>query len=91
MATYLHGTSTVTTTAAILTSVAPENDGLLLVNSGAGVVYVGGPTVTANQTATGGFPVAVNQTVSIPSVGGASYDLYAVTATGTSVVSWIQP
>lgn len=90
MANYLHGTVTVGTTPSTI-AVQPTNDGILLTNQGSVTVYIGGPGVTADQTATGGFPIAASETVTIPTVGSAGHTLYLVVASGTAAVSYIQP
>jgi hypothetical protein len=91
MASYDNGVGTATTTASKLVTVQAENDGILIQNQGAGIVYVGGPSVTADQAATGGLQVAANGSVTVPSVGGIQHDLYVITATGTAKVAWLQP
>ena len=91
MSTYDHGVLSATTTAAKLVTVQAENDGVLVQNQGSVSIYLGGPTVTANQTATGGFQVAASTSVTVPSVGGTQHDLYVVVASSTANVAWIQP
>lgn len=87
MAAYSSGSATVTTTPALLVTVGPTNDGVMIQNQGAVVVTLGGPNVTASV----GIQVAANATVTIPSVGGASHDLWAVAASATATVTWLQP
>lgn len=89
--TYKNGAASVGTTATLLLTVNTENDGVLVQNTGSVVVYFGGPGVTANTAATGGVSLAANGTMTIPSVGGYAHDLYAVVASGTATVSWLQP
>jgi hypothetical protein len=50
-------------------SSVPENDGVLIQNLGSGTLYIGGSTVTANTTSTGGLQVAANATVNVPTTG----------------------
>jgi hypothetical protein len=89
--TYNQGTVTVGTTAGLVVTVSAQNDGILIKNQGTVTVYFGGSTVTADETATGGFPVAAGGTITIPSVGNNAHDLYAIVASGTASVSFIQP
>ena len=91
MADYAQGTVSVTTTATKVATVEATNDGILVKNQGTVVVYFGGPTVTADETATGGFPLAAGESVSIPTVGNTTRDLYAIVASGTASVSFLQP
>lgn len=90
MANFLHGTITVGTTASTI-SVQPTNDGILLTNQGTVTIYIGGPGVTADQTATGGFPIAAAASVNVPTVGSTPHILYLIAASGTAAVSYIQP
>ena len=91
MSNYDNGVATVTTTPAKLVTVQGENDGILIQNQGSVIVYLGGPSVTADQTATGGYQVAANSSVLVPSVGGTQHDLWAVAASTTAKVAWLQP
>lgn len=89
---YSHGVKTVSTTRTLLVSTgAGNNDGVLVQNQGSTPVYLGGPTVTADGTATGGLQVPAGATVTVPSIGGGTADLWAVMATGTAPVAWLQP
>lgn len=89
MPSYIHGTATATTTAAVLFTSPAHNDGVLLSNRGPSAVFFGGSTVTADQAGTGGMEVAPGEKVTISTVGNLAADLYAVTASGTAVVSWL--
>lgn len=89
--TYKNGVATATSTASKLVTVTAENDGIIVQNLGSVTVYLGGPSVTANQTATGGYPLAAGASQSVPSVGGLAQDLWAVTASSTAPVAWLQP
>lgn len=88
---YDHGVGSAGTTASKLVTVQAENDGVLVQNQGSVAVYLGGPSVTADQTATGGFQVAANTSVEVPSVGGYQHELWVVTAASTAPVAWLQP
>ena len=88
MANYRHGTVTVGTTATLLVS-SSFPGGVLIQNNGTAPIFLGGPNVTANTAATGGIQVAAGATVTVPSVGGITADLYAVIATGTATVAWL--
>lgn len=90
MASYQHGTATVATTRAVLVT-AGSVGGVLVQNNSAAAVFLGGSTVTADATATGGISLAAGATVTVPTVGGAKADLYAVVATGTAAVAWLSP
>lgn len=87
---YNHGTVSVTSTVSSI-NVYAQNDGVLINNQGSVIVYVGGPNVTADTTATGGFPIAANSTVKIPTAGDSARSLYLVTAADAALVSFIQP
>ncbi len=90
-AAYDHGVGTATTTASKLVTVQAANDGILVQNQGSVPVYVGGPTVTADQAATGGYQIAATSSATIPSVGGYQHDLYVIVASTTAKVAWLQP
>ena len=86
---YLQGTVTVGNTATLLCS--PLNSpGGVLVQNGATVIYLGGPNVTSSG-ATQGVSVAANATINVPTVGQSAHDLYAITASGSSSVSYLIP
>jgi hypothetical protein len=87
---YLHGTITVGTVATLLVTVTAENDGILIQNQGPGIVYIGGPGVTADTAATAGLKIASAATQLVPSVGGKAEDLYAI-ASAASPVTYLQP
>lgn len=91
MGDYAQGTVSVTTARTKLVTVSAANDGVLVQNQGTSPVFLGGPNVTADTTATGGVSLAANAMVTVPSVGGMTHDLFAVTATGTSNVSFLMP
>ena len=86
---YQHGTGSVTSTAAVLVTSPTENDGMLVSNRGPVSVYLGGSSVTADQSATGGLEVAAGEKVTLSTIGNLPVDLYAVTASGSAVVSWL--
>lgn len=84
------GQITVGTTATLVATVGsvPDNDGVLVSSSVA--VFVGGPDVTAAT----GFPVPASTPVRIPTTGASGstgLPLYAITSSGTAVVSFIFP
>lgn len=85
--TYKSGTATVSTTATLLVTVASENDGILIHNGGSVIVYLGGPGVSAAN----GMPIPASSTQLVPSVAGVYTDLWAVAASTTAAVSWLQP
>jgi hypothetical protein len=90
MAGYLHATVTVGTAATLLGTTGSPG-GVLVQNNGSAAVFLGGPTVTADTTATGGLQVAAGASMTVPTVGGAAADLYAIVATGTADVAWLSP
>jgi len=69
----------------------PENDGVLIQNNGSTVVYLGASTVTADATATGGMQVAAGATVTVPTTGAESLELYGIVASGTADVAFLFP
>jgi hypothetical protein len=88
--TYLQGAISVGATATLVCTVTPENDGVLVQNSGTAAVFLGGSTVTATGT-TQGIQLAASASMTVPSVGGLVHDLFAVTASGTSTVAFLIP
>lgn len=90
MASYLNGTASVGVARTLLVTTGSVG-GVLVQNQGAVAVFLGGATVTADATATGGISVAAGASVLIPTTGGAKADLYAVTASSTANVSWLSP
>jgi hypothetical protein len=90
---YVNGVVSVGTTATLIASpsATAENDGILVQNLGAGVLYLGGPNVTAGTTSTGGLQVAANATVSVPTTGAASEALYGIVASSTANVAFLYP
>lgn len=84
---YPHATVSISTTATFLTTGGGENDGFLVHNRGPADVFLGGSSVTADETSAGGLPLAEGQTVTVPTVGNASLDLYGITAEGSAYVS----
>lgn len=89
MPSYAHATASVTTTAAVLVTTGSENDGVVVSNRGPVSVYLGGASVTADQTATGGLELVAGEKATLSTAGNVAADLYAVTAAGTATVSWI--
>ena len=72
-------------------SSVPENAGLLIQNLGAGTLYIGGSTVTAGTTSTGGLQVAANATVNVPVTGAAAEGLSGIVASSTANVAFLYP
>jgi hypothetical protein len=66
-------------------SSVPENGGILIQNVGSTVLYLGGPTVTAGTTSTGGLQVAANATVNVPVTGSSTEALYGVSTAALNV------
>jgi hypothetical protein len=90
MGNYAHGTVTVTSTPAVLCTVGLESDGVIIANTGAATVFLGGRTVTATG-ATAGVPLAAGASMTVPSVGGLTHALFAVTASTSSTVAFLFP
>lgn len=90
MSDYTQGSASVTATAAVICRVTPENDGVLVANTGSATVYLGGRSVTASG-ATQGFPLAAGASLLVPASGSATHSLFAVTASGTSTVNFLFP
>ena len=82
---YVSGSVTVTTSPTLVCTVSQENDDVL-VSCSAATVF-GGPNVTA----TTGVSIGAGVVTHIPSVGGYVHDLYAITATSTSTVTYLFP
>lgn len=73
--------------------VVPDNESVLVQNLSAVIVYIGGSTVTAGTTATGGLQLPASNTtpVAVPCTGAAAEALYAVVASGTANVAVLFP
>lgn len=90
MSDYSQGSVTVTSTATLVCQVGPEQDGVIVTNTGSAQVFLGGRTLTASG-ATQGIPLAANATITVPSLGSVTHSLFAVTASGTSTVNFLYP
>ena len=90
---YKNGVVSVGTTATLIATPgsAPEQGGVLIQNLGSSTLYLGGSTVTAGTTSTGGLQVAANASVSVPTTGSASESLYGIVASGTANVAYLFP
>ena len=92
---YSHGVVSVTTSPTLIAtpSSIPENGGLLVQNLSAQVLYIGGPTVTAGVTATGGIQIAASPSaaVLVPTTGAGNEVLYGVVAATTAKVATLYP
>jgi hypothetical protein len=85
---YPFGTLSVGTTA-VFVEISPANvGGALIGNRGPEPVYLGGSTVTADESSTGGLLLEPGEKVSL-STSTTYGDIYAITAEGTSIVTWI--
>jgi hypothetical protein len=85
---YPFGSLSVGTTAAFI-EISPANvGGALIGNRGPESVFLGGSTVTADESSTGGMLIAPGEKVTL-STSTSFGDIYAVTAEGTSIVTWI--
>ena len=90
---YKNGVVSVATTATLIATPGskPENGGVLIQNLGSGTLYLGGSTVTAGTTSTGGLQVAANATVNVPTTGSALEALYGIVASSTANVAYLFP
>jgi hypothetical protein len=90
---YVNDVVSVGTTATLIAtpSSVPENAGVHIQNLGTATVYVGGSTVTAGTTSTGGLHVAQNAIVNVPTTGAASEAIYGIVASGTANVAYLFP
>lgn len=65
--------------------------GILLLNQSTAALWLGGPTVTADQSLTGGLLMSGNRSLFIPGrPDGERAALYGISSSGTTV-SWLQP
>jgi hypothetical protein len=92
---YQQGVVSVGTTATLIAtpSSAPDVDGILIQNLSAAIVYIGGPTVTAGTTSTGGLQLAASSTTPVlfPTTGASSEGLYGIVASSTANVAYVYP
>jgi hypothetical protein len=90
---YSNGVVSVGTTATLIAtpSSAPETGGILIQNLGSVTVYLGGSTVTAGTTSTGGLQLAANGVITVPTTGANNEPLYGITASSSANVSWLYP
>jgi uncharacterized membrane protein len=90
---YKNGVVSVGTTATLIAtpSSAPDVDGILIQNLGAVTLYLGGSTVTAGTTSTGGYQVAASASVLVPTTGASAEGLYGIVASSTANVSFLYP
>jgi hypothetical protein len=84
---YQNGVVSVGTTATLIATPGsvPDNVGVLIRNLGTTVLYLGGSTVTAGTTSTGGLQVAANATVNVPCTGASSEAIYGVSTAACNV------
>lgn len=87
---YPHGTVTATTTAAFLVTAGAENDGIVIGNRGPADAFLGGSSVTADESSSAGLQLVPGEKVTLPTVGNQSADVYVVTAEGTAIVTWME-
>jgi hypothetical protein len=92
---YQNGVVSCGTTATLICtpSTAPDVDGVLVQNLGAVALYLGGPTVTAGTTATGGLQLPASSTtpVLVPTTGASSEAIYGIVASGSVNVAYLYP
>jgi hypothetical protein len=90
---YQNGVVSVGTTATLIATPGsvPDNIGVLIQNLGTGTLYIGGSTVTAGTTSTGGLQVAANAIVNVPCTGAASESIDGIVASSTANVAFLYP
>lgn len=87
---YTNSTHEVTTTAAIIFEgnlIAEPS--VVARNRGPETVFLGGPDVTSDTSINGGLPLYPGEKVTLSTPSNVNADLYAVTAQGSSFVSWV--
>jgi len=93
---YSNGVVSVGTAATLICT--PGRDGALVQNLGTAVVYLGGPGVTADATATGGIaigtaaqpgPVTMVRSGAVAGTVGGNEGLYGRVASGTTTVAFL--
>jgi hypothetical protein len=87
---FQHATVSVDVVASLLVTISAESAGILLQNQGPGVIYIGGPGVTADTTVNAGLKVPVNTTVAIPAAG-AARDLWVISSATATLATYLQP
>lgn len=86
---YAQGTVTVGNTATLIASPGAGTGGIYLSNSSGATVFLGGANVAASG-AHAGPTLAASATILLPTAG-APHDLYGITASSTSAVSYLYP
>jgi hypothetical protein len=91
MPSYANGVAATSTVAAKVVTVPAASGDILVKNlDPTNDIYVGGPGLTADTTATGGWLLAhATGAQTLPSPGGQDSDLYAIASAGTPKLSWI--
>lgn len=85
-------TVAVTTTATLIHTIGADSANVLVQNKGPAPVYLGGSTVTADSTSTGGWLLGPGQSVTLPDLNpgsGSTYVLYGITASDSAYVVWV--
>jgi hypothetical protein len=90
---YQNGVVSVGTTATLICTPGsvPDNEAVLIQNLGTTTLYIGGSTVTAGTTSTGGLQLAANGVITVPTTGANNEPLYGITASSSANVSWLYP
>jgi hypothetical protein len=92
---YYSTVKTVDTTGELIASGPQVNSFFLVKNLGPATVFIGGVVSpegppTADQSATGGYPLERGESVQVPTWATQSRDLYGITAEGTADVAVLQ-
>jgi hypothetical protein len=86
---YASGQVTIGTSATLIQVVPAVDGGVLIANTGASTVYLGGPSVVATAGASQGYPLTAGTSVNIPASGSLDNSLYAIVASGSSTVNFL--
>jgi hypothetical protein len=98
MTDYSHGNVLITTTATLIGPFPiggghadePNGPGDLLQNNGPETIFLGSVAVVADPVAPfGGFALQPGEKLLLPASGSSQYNLYGITATGTSNLSYL--
>ncbi len=83
---YPHSTVSVGSSATFICTVAPVDTQAILKNRGPDTAYIGGSTVTADASATGGYPLNPDEQIILPSCPSTTpgLDVYAIVASGNA-------
>jgi hypothetical protein len=84
---FVNGSASVSTTASNVLTVTPGQV-VVLQNTGASAVFLGGSTVTSSG-ANIGYSLAAGASITLPSVNLQAHSLYAIVASGTATLVYL--